>query len=161
MRRIGVLLLSLGLVVGAAAGYVGAKSTLHAGTTTAVEVRTVTPPSPAVRRLVVTLRPEQDTSCDILSEQFDLRSDSGRLLAIPDSSHQAIAAAGVPACELVLRFSLSPDLGFFYVTDNNFPLGVNPALCTSVPRYGPYDSHRIPERGGRLFLAVGVVDEGC
>jgi len=116
--------------------------------TTVVQVQTVAPPPPATKHLtaIVTGPNGSCLSADTAhtgedGHTFTLRGESnglndGTLFAIADNL--AMDGSG---CDLDIHFSLSPNLGFFYVHDD-----------TSTVTWGPFDSHKLRSYGYLLRL---------
>jgi hypothetical protein len=148
VRQLAWSLIPLGIIAGLAVGYLVRGQQVKTEVTTVVQIQTVAPPPPGTNTMTVTLQGAQgiclttDTDhSNVTGDTFTLRAESnglneGTILAVSDD--QALDDQG---CDLVIHYSVSPDLGFFYVHDD-----------THSGRWGPFDSHKMKTNGWRLRL---------
>ena len=140
MRALPWVLLPFVLVAGAALGYLA-----HSGnsrTTTVVETRAASVPATHKLRVVVEGPGYQCVLSSISSDTITLRRPPsnvgiGAVVALADST-----AFNKSGCGWVVTFSISPQLGFFVVSDEDQKL-----------RWGPFDSVQMAQRHWRVTVA--------
>jgi hypothetical protein len=146
MRRLLWILIPVAFLGGVALGYgLGGERTK---TTTVVQVVTTAPPPPANHHLAAVVE-GVDGAClstdagyaDIVTHTFTLRRPgngltNGDVVGVAETSH--VDSSG---CNLDVTFAMSPNLGFFAVSDDN-----------AGETWGPFDSHQMSARGWTVRL---------
>jgi hypothetical protein len=146
MRRVAWAVLVVLLAAGFGAGYAVRGMATKARTTTVVQEQTVAPPPPATRVLDAEVRgpsggcmTTDSNRSNILQDTFTLRSPGNGL-----TEGGVVATAEKLAfadCQLEVYFKISPNLGFFDVTDEQ-----------TSDQWGPFDSRQLAARDWTLEL---------
>jgi hypothetical protein len=142
-------LIPTALVAGIVGGLIIRGQQVKTVTTTVVQIQTVAPPPPATKHLTAYIEADNSGSCltantdysNLGQDTWTLRDESnglnsGSVLATEDG-----AEMDSQGCYLLVHFSLSPNLGFFYVHDDS-----------KDDVWGPFDSHKLKTSNYQLRL---------
>jgi hypothetical protein len=144
MQRIAWALIPVVLVGGAALGYF-VRGT-HTKTVTVVQIETTQAPPPATHKLEVTVEPKGGGCITTDSNYTGLNQHTWVLRrpgnGLSDGDVVAVAeSAGYAACNLSIVFKISPNLGFFVVTDEE-----------GTGSWGPFDSQQLASHSWSIVL---------
>lgn len=144
MKRLAYVLVPVALIGGAALGFLARSE--RTKTVTVVQIETTQAPPPATQMLDVTIEPKGG-GCITTDSNYSGLNQHTRVLRRPSngiSDGDVVAVAesvGYAACNLSIVFKISPNLGFFVVTDEE-----------GTGSWGPFDSHQLGARKWSLLL---------